>query len=750
MGMKQRGHELSTAEKAGKGRTSPEAGSEKAARGEGTAKVEKTTKKARTSKAAKTGKKPMELQRSVKKKVFMLFSIRNKIIVCFLVPVVFMVIIGMTAYQRAAEGMSEKYSESTGQTISMAVEYMDMSCNFIEAEALKYAFDSELSKYFVGLYENDRLGKMNLMDNVKSNISASQTSNKFINDIHIVTRSGVLMLSTAGSSNYDGIFEAYKEEHASSTGKRGVEKWIDEHPTLDETLGIMNKKYFMAYQTLSQSGNACVVIDIKQSTIEDFIKGIDLGEGSIIGYVTASGNELIYENLGEGAASVLSEGEKTFFSQEFFPGTDAEELQGVSEVSFAGAGYMFFYCRSSLNGATMCALVPLELITGQAEAIKAITISLVVLACIVVLVIGLITVVGIQRNMKRIEKTLEKVAGGELTVRAAARGHDEFRNLAGSANDMIINTKNLVQKVNMATTQLEDSALEVENVSGIISTHSEEITKAVNGISDTMTQQTANVQECVAKTDILSEEMQKVGNVVKQVEKLVDETGEMINQGMEIVRLLGDKAQQTTEITERVGADIDSLRQESEIIKDFVGTITDISEQTNLLSLNASIEAARAGDAGRGFAVVAEEIRKLADDSAKAAGEIRNNTEVIATQTMNSVASAREAQTMVASQTEAVEKVVSVFHEIEERMNKLVMGLGEIVESVGNADTERAGTVTAIRHISGNIEETANSAVTVRAAAEQLMEKVESLNQTAEALGQNMEGLKAEISVFKL
>lgn len=678
----------------------------------------------------------------------MLFSIRNKIAVCFLVPILFMIVIGITAYQRAAAGMSEKFSESTRQTINMAVEYIDMSCNFIESEGLKYAFDSELSKYFVGLYEDDKLGKMNLMDNVKSNIIASQTANDFISDIHIVTKSGLYMLSTAGSTNYDGIFEAYRE--TVSDGKKGIERWIDSHELLDETLGMRQKKYIMAFEITSQSSTACVVIDIKASTIEDFLKDIDLGEGSIVGFVTKNGSEIICENKPEEAESVLTEGEKVFFDQPFFPAADTEELLGTSEVTFNGTDYMFFYGRSEVNGATVCALVPMKIITGQAETIKSITVGLVVLACIVVLAVGFLIVIGIQKNMKRIARTMEEVAGGDLTVSVAARGRDEFRNLAGSANDMIVNTKKLVDKVNAATIQLEDSARDVEQVSGVISTHSADITQAINEISETMTQQTANVQECVAKTDILSEEMQEVSRVVEQVEKLVDETEEMIGHGMEIVQLLGEKAEQTTEITTKVGENIDSLRKESEIINSFVGTITEISEQTNLLSLNASIEAARAGEAGRGFAVVAEEIRKLADDSAVAAGEIRNNVEHITAQTLNSVESAKEAQTMVASQTEAVEQVVSVFREMQERMRKLVEGLEAIIDSTEKADAERSYTVTAIRQISGSIEETANSAMTVRDAVEKLMEKVEGLNRTADSLGENMDGLKSEISVFKI
>lgn len=96
------------------------------------------------------GKKTIQKKSEQKKEKFLLFSIRNKIVVCFIVPILFMILIGASAYRKSADGMSDKYMESTTQTISMATEYIDMSCTFIESEAIKYAFDSDLGKYFWG------------------------------------------------------------------------------------------------------------------------------------------------------------------------------------------------------------------------------------------------------------------------------------------------------------------------------------------------------------------------------------------------------------------------------------------------------------------------------------------------------------------------------------------------------------------------------------------------------------------------
>ncbi len=679
------------------------------------------------------------------------FSIRNKIILCFLVPILFMIIVGYSAYQKAAQGMSEKFTDSTTQTINMAMEYMDMSCSFIESEGITYAFNKELGKYFIGLLNDDPLAKMNLIDNTSMDITASQTSNQFINNIHIITKDNIRMFTTSSFNSSDGFYEEYMASVPEEG--RGIKKWVDSHDVLDEKLNLTKEDYILAYQTKAQSGKACVVIDIKSQAVMDFLQSLDLGDGSIVGFVTENGREVVYENLREGETSSLSEGEAVFFGQEFFPAIDAESKEntyGAQEVTFRGNKYLFIYSRSSTTRTTICTLVPMNIIIGQAEEIKTLTLLLVVLASVIVLVVGLFIVSGIQKNMKRISKTFGEVARGDLTVQAAAKGRDEFQSLAGSANNMIRNTKSLVNKVTDATIQLDASSKDVEQVSSVINEHSVGITQAVNEISEIMTQQTAHVEECVAKTDILAEEMQEVSRVVEKVGKLVEETEQMITQGMQTIRLLGDRAQQTTDITAKVGENIESLRQESEIINSFVGTITDISEQTNLLSLNASIEAARAGEAGRGFAVVAEEIRKLADDSARAAGEISNNVDHIIARTMQSVDSAHEASGMVASQTEAVEQVVGVFRNMEERMKRLVEGLNAIVDSTEKAEEEKTYTVSAIRQISNSIEEATTSAMTVRDSVERLMKNVEGLTQTADSLGKNMQELKTEISVFKI
>lgn len=723
-----------------------------------TVKKETTSeKKPKPEKAVKGKKASAEKKQKAPKqkksgKSSKLLSIRNKIVVCFLVPIVFMVIIGVSAYQKSAEGLSEKFTDSTLQTMRMATENLNMSCDFIRSEGLKYAYDDDLRKYFLGMFEDNPVDKLNFLTSTKSNLLSVQTSNPFISHMHIIPKKGVNLLSTKLSSGVDGFLDEYKEDVASGEGRRSISQWIDSHPVLDEKVTETEKDYIMAFEMMSQSNNACVVIDIKPSAITDFMEEIDIGDGSIIGFVTPGGRELVVENVEEGKESVLPEEGNVFSGQEYYTAVMDEAVAdaGTAEVDFQGEKYLFIYSHSADIGFTTCALVPMRVVTSQATEIRNMTIGLVILACVIVVIVGIFITAGIENNMRRISRKFGDVAKGDLTVTVSAKGHDEFQDLAGSATNMITNTKKLVNQVSNATGELEVSAQNVGQASELIHEYSQDITRAIGEINEGMEEQSRHAQECVEKTDILSNEIQEVSHVVERVEKLVGETEGMINKGMEIVQVLGDRAGETTQMTVKVSESIESLRKESEIINSFVATITEITEQTNLLSLNASIEAARAGEAGRGFAVVAEEIRKLADDSAKAAGEIRNNVANITAQTQNSVESASQAKAMVELQTKAVEEVIAVFREMQERMGQLIEGLKDIVVSTEKADGERSAAVAAVKNISDIIEETAGSAETVNDVANKLLNHVEKLSTTASVLDENMEGLKNEISVFKI
>lgn len=701
------------------------------------------------SKKSKENKSSKDSNNKDNKKEFMLFSIRNKIFICFIVPIVFMIVVGVSAYNKASDGMTEKFKETSVQTIKMTKEYLDMTNSFIKSEGMKYGSSDAVNNYSRGKYVSSNKAKhVELAKSIQTEITAAQMTNSFIQNIHIITPQGIDMLST-DTAGLDGIYEEYMAEMQGDSGN--YVSWVGVHNALDTHLNQSDEEYILSYQLQHYSGSAMVVVDVKVEPIRSILNEIDLGEGSIVGMVTADGKEIICEKKGEDDPGKLQNGEKVFAGREFYQTVYEQEemIEDAFVVECFSEEYMFVYSKSEDSGICVCALVPMHTVVGQAKDIRSVTITMVVIACIIAGIVGVLIASGIQRNMKRISRKLVDVANGDLTGTVTVKGKDELQSLADSATHMIHNTSKLVGKVNNATAQLDESAKKVSTVSDIISDYSANIIKAINEINTGMEKQSENAEICMERMDILSNDMQEVSDVTGKVGNFVEEAEKMIEEGVQIVQILKERAKQTAVITSEVGSSVELLQQESETINSFVQTIASISAQTNLLSLNASIEAARAGAAGRGFAVVADEISKLADESAMAAANIRKKVELIGEHTLKSVNNAVEAEKMVDLQSEAVSKVINVFEDISERMKLLFEGLKEIMESAQKADSEKANTLVAVHNISEIIGVTAENSEIVYDVAADLIHNVEKLTQTADVLNDNMQTLKSEIELFK-
>lgn len=663
------------------------------------------------------------------------FGIRGQIVACFVVPIVFVILVGLFSYWRAESGMEEKYTESTVQTLDTIVEYIDYGCELIESEAFKYAYDTQLSQYYLGLYENDTAKRTSTFNNARDSIRTSAVVNPMINGIYVITGNEIDMLTSGSEGQRKGFLEDWREAESVSSG------WYDGHPYADEQIGISAEDYILSYNCLAEGAKACVTIDIKQGEIREILKKLKLGEESVASFVTKNGKEV----------STDQEADFRFYEQDFYQEALAsEEISGSRFVNAAGEDYLFLYSKSGKTSSIVCALVPEKTVVSQAYEIRNLTLVLVIAASALALLLGFWISGRIQRNMKHVVKELEEVAKGNLTVAVKVGGRDEFVSLAESMNGMVSGTKKLVGKVKQAAIQLENSTRQVSGTSGEISHYSRSITRTLEEIREGMEAQAASASECLEKSNCLSEDIRMVSDEVGKVEQQIDRTENMIEQGMSVMDELSRKSETADKKTREVESSICVLKEQTGKIEDFVNMINEISGQTNLLSLNASIEAARVGEAGRGFSVVAEEIRKLAEESAAAAHEIGRSVELIHGQMEASVTSTREAGGIVREQTDCVREMLNVFVQMKSDMEKMFGALGTIVVKVENADVNREETLTSIAAISSVIEQTAAAVTTVADIAEKLMLHVGQLDNLAEVLDENMCELAGEVRNFRV
>jgi methyl-accepting chemotaxis protein len=248
----------------------------------------------------------------------------------------------------------------------------------------------------------------------------------------------------------------------------------------------------------------------------------------------------------------------------------------------------------------------------------------------------------------------------------------------------------------------------------------------------------------------LSDQIGHVYSNTNEIEKIADNTKYIAGEGIVIINELNEKSKATADITQDVIHKIEEFELQSKNISGFVKVIKEIAAQTNLLSLNASIEAARAGVAGRGFSVVAGEIRKLADQSVQAVKQIESIVKELHVKTKGTVDSARQAESIVESQSEALGRTVKAFHNINSHVNDLVNNLTNISNGIKTIEAAKEDTLDTIQNISAVSEETAAASEEVSATAINQIESVDHLRSAALELANNAKILGEAIKIFKL
>jgi methyl-accepting chemotaxis protein len=398
----------------------------------------------------------------------------------------------------------------------------------------------------------------------------------------------------------------------------------------------------------------------------------------------------------------------------------------------------------------LCAVIPKSVIVEQANGVKNITLIVVVLASIIAIALGTYMAYGFSDTINKINSVLHKAEAGDLTGQTKVNRKDEFRILGKSINDVINSMMNLIKKMTGTSKTVSKSAMTVSESSNILVSATKNISDAVGDIEEGVSQQAVDAESCLHQMADLADKINELYSSTHNIEQIANNTKEIVSGGMVIVDNLSLKAKDTTDVTRTVITDIESLARESAAIAGIINTINEIAAQTNLLSLNASIEAARAGQYGRGFSVVAEEIRKLADQSLTASNEIGKIIKRIEDQSKKTVNTAKYAESIVLSQEDALTSTVNAFSDINKHVENLTNNLNQIAFGVEGIEHAKEDTLRAIESISATAEETAAAAEQLSVTAEKQLEEVNKLNDVVQQLNNDAINLEESVSVFKV
>lgn len=356
----------------------------------------------------------------------------------------------------------------------------------------------------------------------------------------------------------------------------------------------------------------------------------------------------------------------------------------------------------------------------------------------------------ITKRIKLVTESMVSIGNGDFTVRTDIKANDETKLLSDAQNKMTEDLRNLVVNVRKICAELLSSATTLAATSEETTATSEEIARALNEISEASVSQSQNSENGLNKTLNLSENIQKVSESIQNIIKMFAKATTLNKNGLKIVELLSVKTQESNLASEKVSNAINEVDESSQAINVIMNTITEIASQTNLLSLNASIEAARAGDAGKGFSVVAVEIRKLAEQSAKAANEIREIIKNVQANSKKAVDEMNVTKTTIFAQDKAVTETKGIFSEISNTISNLENEIGEINKLNDQMVVKKNDIVNLMQEISASSQESSAATEQIAASSEEQVAGMEDVANTAEQLNLTAQTLDESMKQFKI
>lgn len=491
--------------------------------------------------------------------------------------------------------------------------------------------------------------------------------------------------------------------------------------------------------------SAMMIINISDEFIRSTMQSLNPGKGGYVALITDQDGKEFFSD-----GNVSTDKSLIYGTSFYKKALEGKAESGNQMVTFQGKEYMFVYSKLSAGDLMVTALIPSDRLLEQSAGIKQLTSVLVVICMILALALGVLISRQMSGTIHYILRQLRKVSNGDLTVNLTAKHKDEFGLLCDGVNDTVAHMKTLIKDVNEVSEQVGVAAVHVAQTSGTFMETSKNIQSAVIEIEDGVNKLDSNSGNCMNQMDSLSGKINNVSSNADEIQKLTNITGETISAGISSVQSLTESAESTAEITRNVITSIEELEEKSKSIGHIVSAINEIAEQTNLLSLNASIEAARAGEAGRGFSVVAEEIRKLADQCLASASQISSIVNEIIGKTGQVVEIARQAETVVSSQSGAVEETTASFRHIDELVAQLLGALETIINNVQEMNGARNETLTAIESISDASSRTAACSTSVHDAAGTQIDAIKNLDEASQSLTSKAESLLDALSTFQI
>lgn len=671
-------------------------------------------------------------------------SIRLLLYLGFIIPLIFLITVGLVSYQKASVGLRENYEESAENAVEMTGNYLEQGFSVAKAMIMELSADATIKAYSLGGLDKSSIQKDQANKSIKTMLLSKQSLNDMIGEIYILPDSKQKFITTktmSKTTELESFLDEMIEAGEDQIFQDSYVQWNSSHPFLDTQVENTEDDYILSCSRKFNSGGifGAVIIDINQDYVLDLIKELDFGEGSQIYFSTKEGKTIGYPDSNFSEDLTIYD---TLLEDQF------DLVSGYT--TYDGSRYFYMIQRSQETGAILTVLVPETFITQKSDEIRLLTLLLVILASLVAWFLSTMIVRFITKNITKNINDLKEVAEGNLVISVGKPGNNEFGKLRDALKNTVSRIRNLVLSVRDTMEEVSASGEQVNASSLQMNQMVSGISKSIEEISSNIEKEDQAIALCRDQMEELSRKIKHVNENINETFSEIQQTKQTISKGMHAMDDMKQQSKDTSVVTGEMQEQVLMLAEKLQVITDFADGISQIASETNLLSLNASIEAARAGEFGRGFGVVAEEIRKLADSSDKTAKDIQGQIAVIMKYAFGAQDKVLEAQKIVSRQEQHVKNTVQVFEQTNEAMTNFLIHMEAVAESIGEMNEERKQTLDSMIQMAGISEENINFICTISDAIANQTEAAKQLTQEAEVLGKNMQELKGAVQTFQL
>ncbi|WP_027085946.1 methyl-accepting chemotaxis protein [Cohnella panacarvi] len=645
--------------------------------------------------------------------------------------------LGWFASSAARSGIIDELEQGSVQTVSLAGEKLDMqqlsylnlalelvnNSSFLEPlfQITNASIDEEERKVLAGSIQG-LLDQLALSDSRIRDITLFPLEDE-LPPISTIRETGAIA---------DAAEEPWMRDVVRAEGK---EVWL---PTREKGYYGNAPKPLFAYGKLLGKKNIgsrdfALVVQIEASVLGDLIKEVRLSDNAETQILDAHGR-LLATNFSEGTGA-----------GEVFAYDAAQQAGSAIREGSDGRQLWTAYRHSPISGWTLAGVAPLTELTASADRIRAVTTMAVAGCAVVALLVGLWLVRMIGSPLRRMESLMNQAADGLLTGRMRVRSKNELGQVAEAYNRMMENLGRMVGETLASAKEVASSSQRLSEAASRTTSAAHDIRAVTEQIAQGAINLASGAERGIVSVESMGERLKEAYSLQARMAGSAMETGEACRRGGAAMEGLVTRAEATESRLRKAGDRIVGLKEEAGSVRGIVELMDRMSKQIRILSLNASIEATRAGAAGAGFKVIAEEIRKLAERSDESIASVGTFTESIEGEVEGTFAAMEEALPFFRQMLEEIGAIHLAFGEMSERMEQLGVHSAGVEQAIGQLNDEGASLATVMGEVSAIAqqstaasEEAAHQCSSQTQISEQLLEQSRSLGEVSDKLALQM------------